>query len=482
MSDMSGAGAFRRGEEITVETTGALVEGKAIARLGDLVVFVDGAVPGELVRAAITKVKPNYIESRLVSVDRPSQARLTPRCRHFGTCGGCRWQHMTYESQLAMKEDHVREAFRRIGKISSPPIEPILGADQPYFYRNKMEYSFSDRKWLEEPPARRSTEPESPHGEIGVFLGLHARGRFEKVLDLEECYLQSDLSVSLMRRVRAFAQRSGLMVYSTRRDSGFWRFLVIRQSARTPDVMVNVVTYERKPDIIGELVGELTREFPSVSTVVNTINSRKAQIAFGEEEFVDYGTGFITELIGPYTFEVSASSFFQTNTVQAERLYDVTTEFAALKGTETVLDLYSGTGSIAMYLSGKAARVVGIEAVEGAIRDAERNARRNNVTNCTFLHGDLKDRLTVDSGWLGEYSQPNVIVLDPPRSGLHPVVTEKVRELGAPRIVYVSCNPATQARDVGVFTDGGYRLVKLQPVDMFPHTSHVENVALLTRS
>jgi 23S rRNA (uracil1939-C5)-methyltransferase len=312
-----------------------------------------------------------------------------------------------------------------------------------------------------------------------VFLGLHVPQRYDKVVDIQECHLQSDISNRVLSFTRSFARRTGLDVYSSDRNAGYLRFLVLRQSVRTGELMVNLVTFEDRPEVMRRFTNELVGGIPEVTTVVNTVNSRKAQIAFGDRELVYHGEGVIHEVLGGYRFRISAGSFFQTNTEQAEKLYTRAAEFAELTPDDVVYDLYCGTGSLAIFVSGRAKHVIGVESVESAIRDAERNARLNAVANCTFVLGDLKDRLTVDREWITTHEKPSVMIIDPPRSGMHPRVVEEVARLAPPRIVYVSCNPTTQARDVKMLREGGYDLVKLQPVDMFPHTHHIENVVRL---
>lgn len=469
----------RRGEELTVSIEKAAFEGKSVARVDGFVLFVDGAVPGDVVRVRVVKSKKQYAEARVLEIKTPSPLRTTPRCPHVGTCGGCKWQHVVYSVQLQFKQQQVREAFERIGGFGSPEILPIIGADEIFFYRNKMEFSFANQQWLEEPPL--ATQSEIPNPKSEIYLGLHVPQRYDKVLDIRECHLQSDLSNTILTTTREFARRSGLAVYDTESDSGFFRFLVIRQSKRTNELMVNLVTYESRPDVMKQLTSALLEKVPDVTTVVNTINNRKAQIAFGDREHIYHGEGVIHERLGNHTFTISAGSFFQTNTAQAEKLYTVAKDFAGLRKTDTVYDLYSGTGSIALFVAGDAGNVIGIESVESAVSDAERNAKQNGVTNCSFVLGDLKDRLTKDTTWMQSHPKPDVLIIDPPRSGMHPRVLEEIATLGTPRIVYVSCNPATQARDVKALCEKSYRIAKLQPVDMFPHTYHIENVALLER-
>lgn len=473
---------IKRGDEITLPIESTAFEGKTVSRIDGFVVFVEGAVPGDVVHARITKLKKSFAEAKVLRVIEPSKLRVEPRCRYFGTCGGCKWQHVDYQAQLQCKQQQVVDALERIGGFRHLPLQPIVGADDIYFYRNKMEFSFSDRQWLESPPphsAERSN-PERRALDSGLFLGLHVPRCYDKVLDIEECHLQSDVSNKILNFTRDFARANRLAVFSPDTGNGYLRFLVIRQSKRTNELMVNLVTFDERPDIMERYTAELLSTVQRVTTVVNTINSRKAQIAYGAVERVYHGEGVIHERLGKYLFMISASSFFQTNTAQAETLYGIVKDFANLSSSDVVWDLYSGTGTIALFVSDVAKEVVGIESMESAVRDAERNARLNNVRNCSFVLGDLKERLTKDTSWMSTRAKPDVMIIDPPRSGMHQKVVDEILSLSPKRIVYVSCHPTTQARDLQRLCASQYQLVKLQPVDMFPHTFHIENVALLT--
>jgi 23S rRNA (uracil1939-C5)-methyltransferase len=473
---------LKRGDEVQLEITNAAFEGKAVARHEGLVVFVENAVPGDLVIAKLLKIKKSFLEAKVVRVERPSPLRVMPRCQYFGVCGGCKWQHVDYQAQLRFKQQQVVDSFERIGGFSNINILPITGADDIYFYRGKMEYSFAEKQWLTSPPPKIESEPIAEIEEQSpIFLGLHVPQRYDKVLDIDECHLQSVVSNQILNFTREFARRNHLDVYDSDRNSGFLRFLVIRESKKTKETMANLVTFENRPDIMKHYAAELKTSVEQVTTVVNTINSKKAQIAFGETENVYLGNGWIHERLGSHNFSISASSFFQTNVAQAEKLYGVVKEFGEFKSTDTVFDLYSGTGSIAIFISDLVKEVVGIESVESALRDAEKNALANSITNCHFLLGDLKDRLTKDTSWMSSHPKSDVLVIDPPRNGMHPKVVEEILGLATERIVYVSCNPATQARDVELLCAEKYQLIRLQPVDMFPHTFHIENVALLHR-
>ncbi len=461
---------MQRGEEFTLTLESAAFEGKNISHLGGLVVFVRGGVPGDTARIRLTKIKKQFLEADFVELLSPSANRVDAPCKHFGPCGGCKWQQLAYDAQLSFKRQHVVDALEHLGGFRDVVVQPVLGAGKTFYYRNKMEFSFGPR-W------RLSQEPDA--GQAWA-LGLHLPERFDKVLDLDECRLQSEISALIVNFTRDYARTNGLPIYSTLDHTGYLRNLVIRESRHGSERMVNIVTAEDRPDMMQKFTADLLAHFPEVTTVVNNITQRKSQVATGEYEKVYHGPGYITEQIGSRKYRISANSFFQTNTDQAEQLYGVVRNFAGLTGSEIVFDLYSGTGTIALHLADRASTVVGIESVEQAVTDARRNAEFNGVTNCTFLLGDLKDRLTKDAGWQEGFPRPDVVVLDPPRSGMHEKVATQVRALGARRIVYVSCNPATQARDLKILTaDNRYGIRASQPVDMFPHTYHIENVVLL---
>ncbi len=464
---------IKKGDEVTLKIDSLAFEGKAIARLNGLVVFVNDAVPGDTVRAAITKVKSQYLEAKNLGLLEPSDLRVEPRCRYVGSCGGCKMQHIDYSAQLSFKHSHVIDSFERIGKITGVEIPPPVGAEDIFLYRNKMEFSFSDQRWL------TSAEIESGEEYDKNFaLGLHVPGRYDKVLDIEECWLQSGESNRILDSVRRSAKELHIKPYTTRSHEGFLRFLVIKQSRATGEIMVNVVASANRQDIMQPVVERLRKDVPEVSTIVNNINRRKAQVAVGDEEILYYGDGSITEWIGPFTFRISANSFFQTNTGQAEKLYSIAKEFGELSTDDIVLDLYSGTGTMTIYLSDSAKRVYGIESVEDAVKDAKENAHINNIDNVRFVHGDVLEQLNKRNVWLEE--EPTVLYIDPPRSGVHPKAICEIIDLQIQKIVYVSCNPATQARDIAALTGQGYRIDRMQPVDMFPHTYHIENVVRLS--
>jgi 23S rRNA (uracil1939-C5)-methyltransferase len=457
--------------ELTIESTGS--EGKSIARLDGLVVFVEGAVAGDVVTAKIGKSKKKFAEAKVVEIIKPSPQRIEARCKYFGVCGGCKWQHVEYAAQLAFKHQHVVDALERIGGFKGLNILPIIGSDDVYYYRNKLEFSFSDRPWLTEKDMENETASH------GFALGFHVPQRWDKVLDIDECFLQSELSTGILNAVRAFALNNNIPAFSPDEEIGYFRNLVIREGKNTGDVMVNVVTFEDSPEVMEKLSLELRKQFPEITTVINNITKRKSQVAVGEYEKIYYGDGMIHDKLGKYLFQISANSFFQTNTKQAEKLYSIAKELAELKPADVVYDLYCGTGSIGIFISDAVKQVIGIELVESSIQNAKKNAELNGITNCEFIAGDLKDRLTKDVAWKEQFAQPNIIIVDPPRSGMHPKAVEELGKMQVPTIVYVSCNPATLARDLQLLSPFGYVVEKVQPVDMFPHTYHIECVAKL---
>lgn len=460
-----------RGAELELEIEKFADRGKSLARVNGYVVFVAGAVPGDRVRARIVRRRKNFAEARLLELLTPSPLRTEPRCEYFGTCGGCSWQHVGYEAQLEAKRQSVEEAFRHTGGFPEPEVHPTLGSERTYFYRNKMEFSFSAHRWL--------TDWEIASGEEldrGFALGLHIPGRFDRVLDLQACYLQSELSVRIVNATRALARAEGWAPWDPRAQTGFLRHLVIRTPEHTREVMLNLVTNGHDPARIEAYAEMLRREVPEVTTLVNTINTGPAQTAYGEAMHTVFGPGLVHDRIGRYTFEIAPNAFFQTNTRQAERLYEVAAAFAELQPEDLVYDLYCGAGTITLFVSEHVRHVVGVELVEEAVASARRNAEMNGVSNTTFVAGDMLRLFT--PAFVEEHGRPDVLIVDPPRAGMHPRVVEQIGRLRPERFVYVSCNPQTQARDLGLLREH-YRLEAVQPLDLFPQTHHVEAVAKL---
>lgn len=468
---------LKPGDTLQLQVERFALEGRCVSRHDGLVVFVTGAVPGDTARVRIEKVKRNYAEGVLTDVLTPSPLRTTPPCPYFGICGGCRWQHVQYHAQLELKHQNVIDAFERIGGFSKVDVAPIIPADEIYYYRNKIEFSFSKERWASD------TTPTAIGTERKAFaLGFHHAGRYDRVLDVDACLLQSERSNQVLQATKELCQEMNLEVYDPETESGYLRYLVIREGKRTGDWMINLVTYEDRPEVASSLCSRLRDRFPDLTTFVNTVNPRRAQIATGDLERVYHGSGTITEILGKYTFRISANSFFQTNTEQAEKLFQRVKELAEFRSSDIVYDLYSGTGTLSIFISDVVQKVIGIELIPSAVRDAEHNAQLNNVLNCVFLQGDLKEKLTRDTQWIDEHGRPNVVILDPPRSGMHPKAAHRIVRLRPPRIVYVSCNPATQARDIRFLVGAGYRLDYLQPIDLFPHTFHVESIARLVKN
>ncbi|MFZ5570898.1 MAG: 23S rRNA (uracil(1939)-C(5))-methyltransferase RlmD [Thermodesulfobacteriota bacterium] len=459
---------IKKGQTLELDVTGMAFGGKGLARPDGFTVFVDQAAPGDRVRALVTGKKKNYAEARLQEILRPSADRIHPPCVYSGHCGGCKWQFLNYEKQLAYKTGHVAEALTHIGLLKDPTVLPALPSRRIFGYRNKMEFSCSDRRWV------LPFESEEEQSETDFAIGLHVPGTYHKVLDTKACLLQPDLGNQLLDFVRGRIKRSGLPVYGLRSHQGFWRFLMLRHSVAHDSWMVNIITAAEERKVLTPLADELIRAFPRVQAVVNNITTRKAGVATGEYEINLAGASVIREKLGALEFEISANSFFQTNTAGAETLYNQVKAYAGLTGRETVLDLYSGTGTIPIWLSGDAREVIGLEIVPSAVADAERNCGAHGIGNCRFIAGDIRESLCRIT------RAPDVMIIDPPRDGMHKDVVRQVLDMAPERIVYVSCNPATLARDLGLMKEV-YRLSEVQPVDMFPHTYHIEAVAKLER-
>lgn len=484
MSDLpqtTAPATVKRGAEIEVLIESLAFGGEGVGRVDGLVVFVPDTLPGQKVLARVQRKKSSYAKARLLEILQPSADQVQPRCVHFDDCGGCTFQHYRYEKQLEAKSAQVSETLQHLGGLSNSPILPILPTPNLFFYRNKMEYTFGVQRWIPKAEANSGVEI----ADKDFALGLHVRGRYEKILSIDECHLQSEKSNAIRNFVSAWARKSRLLPYTTRDHSGFWRFLVIREGKNTDQIMVNIVTNEGgKAGIkaVDQLAAELLKRFPEVTTIVHSINRKKAQVASGQEARVLHGDGMIFENIGDLQFRISPESFFQTNTHGTELLYAKVAEFAELRGDEVLFDFYCGAGTIGIYLSQSVQKVVGIEVIPDAIRDAEQNCELNGIDNCHFICGDLKEQLESTESKLAGHGTPDVIVFDPPRAGLHPAVIERSLAFGAEKIVYVSCNPGTFARDAKMLCEGGYSLRRVQPVDMFPHTPHIELVSVFHKN
>ncbi|OEU66314.1 MAG: 23S rRNA (uracil-5-)-methyltransferase RumA [Desulfobacterales bacterium PC51MH44] len=458
----------KKGQLIELSISGIAFGGKGLARVDGLTVFVDQAVPLDLVMARIIKRKKQYAEARVDTLLEPSPFRTDPPCMHSGFCGGCKWQFLNYDKQLVYKRQHVTESLKHIGLIKDVLVHPTIPSPLIFGYRNKMEFSCSDRRWL------LPDEMEKEDVDRDFALGLHVSGTFYKVLDTKVCLLQPELGNHILDDVRTFIKTSDAPVYGLRSHTGFWRFIMLRHSAAYDQWMVNVITATEDRATVQPLAEKLMDKYPQIVSIVNNITSRKAGVAIGEYEIPLAGFSYIKDKIGSLEFEISANSFFQTNTLGAERLYKIVDEYAGLTGRETAIDLYCGTGTIAICLADSAKKVIGLEIVESAVADAENNCRINGITNCRFILGDIKENLSKVA------ARPDVMIIDPPRAGMHKDVVSQVLEMAPGRIVYVSCNPATMARDLGMLKDS-YSVLEVQPVDMFPHTYHIESVARLEK-
>lgn len=454
-----------------LQITAAGAEGNCIGRHENKVVFVRRAVPGDVVNVRVIGKKKSFYEAEVIEVVTPSPQRITPFCAHFGECGGCKWQQMDYDEQLRNKHQMVIDAFERIGKIEVGEVLPIQGCDENRFYRNRMDYAFSNKRWLSK------TEMDiEDKGELNA-LGFHIPGRFDKVLNIEKCWLQDDMANTIRNAVRNYTISKGYTFFDLREQHGLMRGLIIRNST-VGEWMVIVMFHGNDAEAMNDVMGHIEATFPQITSLLYVINNKRNDTIYDQDVLVWKGKDHMLEKLGNLTFKVRPKSFFQTNTRQAETLYNIAVNFAGLTGNEVVYDLYTGTGTIANYVAGTAKKVVGIEYIEQAIDDARENAAFNNITNTVFYAGDMKDVL--NDAFIAANGTPDLIITDPPRAGMHADVVKKICEIGAPRVVYVSCNAATQARDLDLMRDA-YRVVKIQPVDMFPHTAHVENVALLEK-
>ena len=490
-------------EDVLVENYAA--EGKSLARQDGKVIFIENVVPGDVVDIRLSKNKKDWAEGYPIHFKSYSKERVQPFCQHFGVCGGCQWQMLPYQKQLQYKQQQVIDNLTRIGKIKLPVPFPISGAVEDKFYRNKLEYTFSNKEFTAAKPARplRSSQNsdasshlnsmnESKNGLLTeahssglqlenirptAVLGFHAKGFFDKVVNIEKCWLQPEPNNQIRNTVREYAWKKNLSFYDYREQKGFLRNLQIRVCT-TGEVMVNVIFGEDEQAERNDLLEFIKRNFPELTTLLYTINLKKNDSLTDLEPHVYFGKGHVIERLEDFQFKIGPKSFFQTNTKQAERLYQITRDFAELDGSQTLYDLYCGTGSIGIFCSRGAKKIVGVDAVEEAINDAKQNALLNNIQHTQFFSGDVIDICNDD--FFSEHGKADIIITDPPRAGMHEKLIRKILEIEAPTVVYVSCNPATQARDLSLL-DQKYEVTKFQPVDMFPHTHHIENVVQLKR-
>lgn len=464
--------ALKKGTEVTLTIEGAAFKGKGVGKLDGMAVFVNGTAPGDTVKARIIKKKKNYCEGKLLEITEPSPDRITPLCQHAAVCGGCSWQHLPYQKQVEYKGRQVADHIKRIAELPETPVLDALDCENPFYYRNKMEYSFSTRRWLTEEEIKSDTFVD----DSGFAAGLHAPGRFDKILNLNECHLQRKESFEILDFVRNYCLEHNIPAFDALTHEGFMRHLMIRTAHHTDDFMVILVTYQDDEELVNKLSAELLERFPIITTIVNNINDTRSPTSVGRIEKIIHGPGYIVDHIGKHTFKIHPNAFFQTNTLQAERLYEIARNYADLKDDDVVYDLYCGVGTLSLFMSEKASKVVGIELVDVAVENARFNAKENQVENVSFIKGDMKDVFTRDI--VEQFGPPDVLITDPPRAGMHPDVVQRLKELKVPRMVYVSCDSSTMARDLKELSEV-YEVCEVQPVDMFPQTYHVEAVAKL---
>ncbi len=457
-------------ENVTI--TAVAAEGKSIAKVDEMVVFIPFGVPGDIVNVKLDKKKKSFAEGHITQIITPSEIRVEPFCSHFGVCGGCKWQQLPYECQLQCKRQQVVDALQRIAKVKIPEVNEILGSKEIVGYRNKLEFTFSNKRWL--------TFEQINSGETFDdmnALGFHIPGAFDKVLDIEKCYLQDDISNKIRLFIRRYAIENGYPFYNIRQQEGLMRNIIIRV-ASTGEIMLIIVFGQPENDKIFSLLDAIKNEFEQITSLMYVVNEKVNDTIADQNVILYHGRDYIIEQMENLQFRIGPKSFYQTNSHQAYELYKVTRRMAALTGNELVYDLYTGTGTIANFVAGNAAKVIGIEYVPEAIEDAKLNSAANGIENTLFYAGDMKDVLT--SEFVAEHGRPDVMIIDPPRAGMHQDVVNVILKAEPTRIVYVSCNPATQARDLALL-DCKYEVIEVQPVDMFPHTQHVENVTCLIR-
>lgn len=454
-----------------VEVTGYAAEGKSLARIDGKIIFIEGAVPGDVVDVRITRNKKDWADGKASHIKALSTDRVTPFCIHFGVCGGCKWQMLPYDKQLQYKEQEVRDVMKRIGHLEEVPVLPIIGSEKTIFYRNKLEFTFSSKRYLTEDDLKTLGDDEWPGG----ALGYHVPRLYDKIIDIRECWLMDDVNNEIRNTLREYSLENNLSYYDIKEHTGFLRNIVLRYCT-TGELMVNIIFAHDDEKEIRKMCDYLLQKVPSITTLLFTINQKWNDTIYDLNPRVVSGKGYVIEKLGNFSFKISPKSFFQTNTQQAERLYKVVEDFADLHGEETVYDLYCGTGSIGIFLSHSAKKIVGVDVVEEAINDAKENALLNKLADTSFFAGDVID--VCNDEFFKLHGRPDVVIIDPPRAGLHPKLIQKLITIAPKKMVYVSCNVATQARDLQVLSEK-FAIEKLQPVDMFPHTHHIECVALL---
>lgn len=463
----------QKGDIVTLSIESTAFKGKGVAHHDGMAIFIPDTAPGDLVKARIIKRKKSFCEAKLLEIIKPSDIRQQPKCQHAFECGGCTWQHIPYDYQVDIKRQQVEDHMQRIGGFKELKVHETLPADDSFYYRNKMEYSFGTHRWLSAEEVQR----DEYVSDEGNWAGLHAPGRFDKILNLKECHLQDPISYEILDFVRSYAHHHGIVAYDTFNHTGYLRNLMIRTSHHTNDLMINLVTREDDKKIMQPMTAALLAEFPQITTIINNINDEKSPTAIGRYQKIWHGPGFIVDKIRDLRFEIYPNAFFQTNTQQAEKLYTLASDLAALSKSDLVFDLYCGVGTLTLYLSNMAKKVVGIEMNPVAIESAQKNANDNAITNTDFFEGDMKE--VFQHKLLERYGTPDCIITDPPRAGMHPDVVNTLNRIKVPKLIYISCNSSTMARDLKEL-DKNYTIDHIQPVDMFPQTYHIETVARLT--
>ena len=462
--------SIKRNDIIEVTVDSLSFGGSGFTRYNNIAIFIDKALPGQKLRIKLFKKYKNYFKAGIVEIIKESPYFLNPKCLHFNDCGGCSFQNLEYGQQLKQKGNQVKDTLSHIGNLKSLKIKPIIEAKEHFKYRNKMEFTFSSNQWFEK---------HNPKEKKKLCLGLHPKGRWDKTIDLESCQIQSDIANKIMTITRNVALKNKLVPYDIKKHTGFLRQLVIRSADYNNETMVIIVTSKNDQKKLKPIIEELSK-IKEIKSIINNVNSKKADVSYSNERYLLHGEDFITEKIGNYKFKISSDSFFQTNSKQTKKLYDIIKKEADLKGKEIIYDLYCGTGTIGIYLSKKAKKVYGFEIISSAVDDAIINADNNNIKNTLFFQGDIKDVL-IENQEIKTIEKPDISIVDPPRSGLHPKALKNILKLDQKKIIYISCNPSTQARDLKEIMNYGYKIKNIQPIDMFPHTPHIESVVTLAK-
>ena len=461
---------IKKGDIISVEIQSLAFGGAGFSKYKDIAVFVEKGLPGQKLNVRIIKKHKSYFKAQIHEIIKETPYSVPPKCIHFNDCGGCSFQNFDYKQQIKEKSNQVEDILTHIGNFQNLNIMPLKEAKEQFKYRNKMEFTFSNNPWFEK---------HNPKEKKELCLGLHPKGRFDKIIDIESCEIQSDIANKIVTISREISIKNNLIPYDIKKHVGFLRQLVIRSSSFNNETMIILVTSKNDQKKLSPIVKALSK-IKEVKCIINSINKRKADVSSSPEQYLLYGDDFIIEKLGNYKFKISADSFFQTNSKQAEKLYDIIKKEADLKGNEIIYDLYCGTGTIGIYLSDKAKKVFGFEVISSAIDDAIINASDNNVKNALFFKGDIKDIL-IENKEISLIEKPDISIVDPPRAGLHPKALKNILNLNQKKIIYISCNPSTQARDLKKIVEYGYKIKNIIPVDMFPHTPHIESIVTLTK-